>query len=116
MEMNVCTPTADVSDQVLQGYLARKKPHPPRTLLQDPTVGLCVGPYGGPRGGGGSYERGTPVAPFQSIWSHRFSAPWCFSAPQFGGFLSCQLENSQPTLTRYQRFGPLRREKEGIQG
>jgi len=25
------------------------------------TVGLCLGPYGGPRGGAVSYERGTPV-------------------------------------------------------
>jgi len=60
----------------LQGYLAHKK-HPP----QDPTVGLCLGPHGGPRwggrflmsevplyahhgalgGGAVSYERGTPV-------------------------------------------------------
>jgi hypothetical protein len=28
---------------------------------QDPTVGLCLGPYGGPSGGGVSYERGTPA-------------------------------------------------------
>ena len=27
----------------------------------DPTVGPCLGSYGGPRGGGGSYERGIPV-------------------------------------------------------
>ena len=28
----------------------------------DPTVGICLGPYGGLRGGGAvSYERGTPV-------------------------------------------------------
>jgi len=29
----------------------------------DPPVGFCLGPYGGPRhrGGGGSYEQGTPV-------------------------------------------------------
>ena len=27
----------------------------------DPTVGLCLGPYGVPRGVGVSYERGTPV-------------------------------------------------------
>ena len=32
----------------LQGYLAHiKKNHP-----SDPTVALCLGPYGGPRGGG----------------------------------------------------------------
>ena len=28
---------------------------------QDPTVGLCLGPCGGPKGGGCSYERGTRV-------------------------------------------------------
>ena len=28
---------------------------------QDPTVGLCLGPYGGPRGGADSYELGTPM-------------------------------------------------------
>ena len=29
---------------------------------EDPTVGLCPGPFGGPRRGGAfSYERGTPV-------------------------------------------------------
>ena len=28
---------------------------------QDPTAGLCLGPYGGPRGWAVSYERGTPV-------------------------------------------------------
>ena len=27
----------------------------------DPTVGLCLGPYGGPRGVAVSYKRGTPV-------------------------------------------------------
>ena len=33
----------------LQGYLAHKKTPPP----QDPKVGLCLGPCGGPWGGGG---------------------------------------------------------------
>ena len=28
----------------------------------DPAAGLYLGPYGGPRGGGISYERGTLVA------------------------------------------------------
>ena len=28
---------------------------------QDPAVGLCLGPFGGPRGGAVSYERGTPI-------------------------------------------------------
>jgi len=32
-----------------------------RTPVEDPAVGLCLGPYGGPRGVGVSYERGTPV-------------------------------------------------------
>ena len=32
----------------VQGYLAHKKYPPPRTL----TVGLCLGPYGGPTGRG----------------------------------------------------------------
>jgi len=41
----------------VQGYLAHKKPQPPK----DPTVGLCIGPYGGPREFAVSYERGTPV-------------------------------------------------------
>jgi len=41
----------------LQGYLAHKKLRPP----QDPTVGLCLGRYGGPRAGALSYERGNPV-------------------------------------------------------
>ena len=27
----------------------------------DPTIGLYLGPYGGPRGGALSYDRGTPV-------------------------------------------------------
>ena len=42
----------------LQGYLAHKTPPPPK----DPTVGPCLGSYGGSRGGAVSYERGTPVA------------------------------------------------------
>jgi len=29
--------------------------------LQDPTIGLCLGPCGGPREVGVSYERGTPA-------------------------------------------------------
>ena len=43
--------------RAIQGYLAHKKQRPP----WDPTVGLCLGPYGGPRWGAVSYERGTPV-------------------------------------------------------
>ena len=30
-------------------------------VSRTPTVGLCVEPYGGPRGGAISYESGTPV-------------------------------------------------------
>ena len=40
-----------------QGYLAHKK-HP---TPKDPTAGLCLGTYHDLRGGGGSYEQGTPV-------------------------------------------------------
>ena len=39
------------------GYLADKNPPP----LQDPTVALCLGTCGDPRGWGVSYERGTSV-------------------------------------------------------
>ena len=41
-----------------QGYLAHKTPPPP----WDPTVVLCLGTYGDPRGVGVSYERGIPAA------------------------------------------------------
>ena len=34
-------------------------------LPQGPTGGLCLGPYGGPRGGAASDEQGTPV-PFRA--------------------------------------------------
>ena len=34
----------------------------------DPTGGLCLGPYGGPRGGDVSYERGTPVPMQQQLF------------------------------------------------
>ena len=33
-------------------------------LPWDPTVGLCLGPYGGPKDGDFSYERGSPVKPW----------------------------------------------------
>ncbi|KAJ1478951.1 hypothetical protein T484DRAFT_2910247 [Baffinella frigidus] len=42
----------------------------------DPTVGLCLGPYGGPRGGVVSHERGTPVTqrwPFLRTHSDRLT-------------------------------------------
>ena len=42
----------------LQGYLAHNEQRFPRT---DPTVGICLGPYGDPRGGVVFNERGTPV-------------------------------------------------------
>ena len=41
----------------LQGYLSHKKTAPP----WDPTVGICLVPYGSPKGGAVYYERGTPV-------------------------------------------------------
>ena len=31
-------------------------------ITKSRSVGLCLGPYGGPRGGAVSYEKGTPVA------------------------------------------------------
>ena len=40
---------------MLQGYITHGKLPPPK----DPTVGLCLGPYGGPRKGVISYDRGT---------------------------------------------------------
>ena len=46
-------------ENALQGYLAHKN-----NLPLGLTAGLSLGPYGGPRGGAVSYERGTPVAPF----------------------------------------------------
>ena len=46
---------AGPSLEQLQRELAHKKHTPP----YDPTVALCLGPYGGPRGGTFSYERGT---------------------------------------------------------
>ena len=42
---------------VLIGVPRSKKTAPP----WDPTVGLCLGPYGDPDEGAVSYERGTPV-------------------------------------------------------
>ena len=39
------------------GVPRSQEPPPP----QDPTVALCLGTYGDPRGVGVSYERGTPV-------------------------------------------------------
>ena len=42
----------------LQGYLAHMKLPPPRTLLKD----YAYGPVVVLGGGGGSYERGTPVS------------------------------------------------------
>ena len=42
---------------VLQGYVAQKNPPPPK----DPTVSLCLGTYGDPRGVGVSREGDTPV-------------------------------------------------------
>jgi len=41
----------------VKGYLAHKKQRTPRALQED----YAYGPVVVPRGGGGSYERGTPV-------------------------------------------------------
>ena len=41
----------------LQGYLAHKEMHPP----QDPTVGICLRPYGGPRGEGQFFMSEVPL-------------------------------------------------------
>ena len=41
----------------VQGYLAQENKKP----SYDPTAGLYLGSYGGPRGVGVSYERGSPV-------------------------------------------------------
>ena len=46
----------------LQGYLAHKNPPPPLGSQQDPTVGICLGTNGGPRGWAVSYERSTAAA------------------------------------------------------
>ena len=47
----------DLGSRIYQGYRAQNKTHP----LWDPTGGLRLGPFGGPRGVVFSYERGTPV-------------------------------------------------------
>ena len=51
----------------LAGYMGcftHKKYPPPK----DPRVGLCLGPYGGPGGGGAvPYERSTPVKSAQNL-------------------------------------------------
>ena len=49
----------------VQGYLAHNKHPPPRT-----TVGLYLGSYGGPGGGGAvSYKKGSPLG---EVFSHTF--------------------------------------------
>jgi len=35
----------------------------------DPAIGLCLGGYGGPRGGAVSYERRTPVSTQEATWN-----------------------------------------------
>ena len=44
---------------------------------RDPTVGLCPGAYGGPRGAAVSYERGIPIARprLQRYRAHEKSPP-----------------------------------------
>ena len=49
----------------VQGYFAHKKQPP----LGDPAVVLCLGTYGGPRGVGACYERGTPRVQAQGLGS-----------------------------------------------
>ena len=48
-------PGSGLRGQGLQGYVAHKKNIP----TQDPTVGLCLGSYGGPRGVSFFYRRST---------------------------------------------------------
>jgi len=50
------TPRARTRRCVPQGYLAHTKTPPPK----EPTIALCLGPYGGPRGWAFSYVRGSP--------------------------------------------------------
>jgi len=49
-------------------------------------LGLCLGPYGGPRGVGVSYERGTPVCSLRSETAERvpITVP---AIPRLGGSL-----------------------------
>ena len=58
---------------------------------QDPTVGLCIGPYDSPGGGSFSHERGTP----------------CIN-PAFGGVLRCMLpqglRRGHPALSSWCRL------------
>ena len=67
MEVRVLTfeETPVPSTKVVLEYrgtsLITKRPPP-----SERTVALWLGPYGGPRGGGGSYEPGTPVGPAQT--------------------------------------------------
>ena len=66
-------PLQDGRSRHVQGYLAQKKPPFP----QDPTVGLCLGLYGGPRGAVFSYERDAPVTESPDLWRH-VSLEWHF--------------------------------------
>ena len=43
--------------------------------LEDPTVGICLGPYGGPRGGALSYQRGTYVEDVTCVYTVTPSIP-----------------------------------------
>ena len=55
-----------------------------------PTVGACLGPYGGPRGGGGGcYGRGAPVVLILShhCWSHDPSVESRDHSEEFEGSL-----------------------------
>jgi len=78
----------------VHGYLAHKKTPPP----QDPTVGLCLGPYGGPRGWAFSYERGTPVGASKQ----QEPAPRCGTLAQVSVFvvgLILFIKSSKQVLT-----------------
>ena len=70
---------------VYRGVMRIRNRPPP----QDPTIGLCPGHYGGPRGWALSYERGTPVAVPQSGRLHtpfsRCHAAFAVHIRQFGG-------------------------------
>ena len=56
------SPDAEGFRLVFQGLDTTGIPRSQETAFsQDPIVGLCLGPYGGPRGGAVFNEQGTPV-------------------------------------------------------
>ena len=67
-----------------------------------PTVGLCLGPYGGPRGGAVSYERGTPVPGHLAV-------PWKESAESSRGWcVGSYLRLIDSCITQLKAQGPSR--------